>query len=168
MEFSFLFVHSTLVADSFHVLLYTETLVSGTVCRDQSHRSLALPADCTAERCFRIDRAQENLHYVMDIAHEHIFVLDQECQTMPQTPDEETASPSSVMRAGAGGSSIESSMESREGTPMSPKLKFFNHSLSGPGSGGTSDSLSPGVDGPSRKGKSLAHRFNINAVFAFG
>lgn len=83
----------------------------------------------------------------MDIAHDFIFVLDQECQTMPQTPDEETTSPRAT------GSSIESSMESREGTPMSPNQKFFNRSLSGPGSGGTSDSLSPGVDIPSRKGK---------------
>uniref|UniRef100_A0A336MC81 Diacylglycerol kinase n=2 Tax=Culicoides sonorensis TaxID=179676 RepID=A0A336MC81_CULSO len=94
---------------------------------------------CTAERCFRIDRAQENLHYVMDIAHDFIFILDQECQTLPQTPDEETASPASFHQG--------SSLESREGTPGSPGIKFFNRSLSGPGSGGTSDSLSPGIDG---------------------
>lgn len=85
----------------------------------------------------------------MDIAHEHIFVLDQECATMPQTPDDEQ--PRIPV-----GSSIESSMESREGTPMSPNIKFFNsnRSLSGVGSGGgTSGSLSPGIDVPSRKSK---------------
>lgn len=80
----------------------------------------------------------------MDIAHDFIYVLDQECQALPQTPDEDVA---------ARISSIESSMESREGTPLSPSTKFFNRSLSGPGSGGTSDSLSPGIDGPSRKSK---------------
>lgn len=52
-------------------------------------------------------------------------------------------------------SSIESSdKDSREGTPSSPSKKFFNRSLSGPGSGsggGTSGSLSPGIDIPSRK-----------------
>lgn len=77
----------------------------------------------------------------MDIAHDFIYVLDQECQTLPQTPDEARVF------------SIESSMESREGTPMSPSTKFFNRSLSGAGSGCTSDSLSPGIDGPSRKSK---------------
>ncbi|XP_055373663.1 eye-specific diacylglycerol kinase isoform X2 [Condylostylus longicornis] len=43
----------------------------------------------TAERFFRIDRAQEHLHYIMDIANEEVFILDQECATMPQTPDQE-------------------------------------------------------------------------------
>lgn len=40
---------------------------------------------CTAERFFRIDRAQEHLHYLTDIAHEALFVLN----TTAQTPDEE-------------------------------------------------------------------------------
>lgn len=42
-------------------------------------------AACTAERFFRIDRAQEHLHYLTDIAHEALFVLN----TMAQTPDED-------------------------------------------------------------------------------
>lgn len=33
---------------------------------------------CTAERFFRIDRAQEHLHYVTDICTEDLFVLDPE------------------------------------------------------------------------------------------
>jgi hypothetical protein len=37
---------------------------------------LLSPPGCTAERFFRIDRAQENLHYVSDIANDLIFVLD--------------------------------------------------------------------------------------------
>lgn len=112
---------------------------------------------CTAERFFRVDRAQENLHYVNDITTDHVYILDQECATMPQTPEDETAlaSPSSMHQPHGISSSIESSdKDSREGTPSSPSKKFFNRSLSGPGSGsggGTSGSLSPGIDIPSRK-----------------
>lgn len=77
----------------------------------------------------------------MDIAHDFIFILDQECQTMPQTPDDD--SPASIHQG--------SSLESREGTPGSPGVKFFNRSLSG---AGTCDSLSPAIDGQaSRKSK---------------
>ncbi|KAG5682357.1 hypothetical protein PVAND_011713 [Polypedilum vanderplanki] len=91
---------------------------------------------CTAERCFRVDRAQENLHYVTDIASDVIYVLDQECSTLPQTPENE--SPANLVNPII--SSMESS-ESHEGTPMTPGKKFFNRSLSsGPNSGGTSSS----------------------------
>ncbi|XP_046665823.1 eye-specific diacylglycerol kinase isoform X2 [Homalodisca vitripennis] len=45
---------------------------------------------CTAERFFRVDRAQEHLHYLTDISNEALYVLD----TLPQTPDDETAFPS--------------------------------------------------------------------------
>ncbi|XP_055526255.1 eye-specific diacylglycerol kinase isoform X2 [Wyeomyia smithii] len=100
---------------------------------------------CTAERFFRVDRAQENLHFITDIATDCIFVLDQECATLPQTPEDENA-----MRAIPPhlSSSLESSdRDSRDGTPQSPGVKFFNRSLSGPGSG----TLSPALDIPSRK-----------------
>lgn len=114
------------------------------------------PSACTAERFFRVDRAQENLHFITDIATDCIFVLDQECPTLPQTPEDENGS------SGGGGqlsalpshlSSVESSdRDSRDGTPQSPGgVKFFQRSLSGPGSGSASDSLSPAVDIPSRK-----------------
>nr|XP_026491066.1 eye-specific diacylglycerol kinase isoform X2 [Vanessa tameamea] len=44
----------------------------------------------TAERFFRIDKAQENLHYPTDIGHEHVYILD----AAPVTPDtESTAHP---------------------------------------------------------------------------
>lgn len=107
---------------------------------------------CTAERFFRVDRAQEHLHYVTDIANEIIYILDQECPTIPQTPEDEI-SPNFLHQPNASSLSESSDKESpREGTPNSPSNKFFNRSLSGgPGSGGTSDSLSPGVDCPSRK-----------------
>jgi diacylglycerol kinase (ATP) len=49
---------------------------------------------CTAERCFRIDKAQENLHYVSDIAVENLYILDCGGGTVPQTPEDETAAPS--------------------------------------------------------------------------
>lgn len=48
-----------------------------------------LPA-VTAERFFRIDKAQENLHYPADIGHENIYILDAALRT-PDT--ESTAQP---------------------------------------------------------------------------
>ncbi|XP_055625331.1 eye-specific diacylglycerol kinase isoform X2 [Toxorhynchites rutilus septentrionalis] len=108
---------------------------------------------CTAERFFRVDRAQENLHFITDIVTDCIFVLDQEFPTLPQTPEDESSG------GGGGGhhggsaipshlSSLESSdRDSRDGTPQSPGVKFLNRSLSGPGSG----TLSPALDIPSRK-----------------
>jgi diacylglycerol kinase (ATP) len=33
---------------------------------------------CTAERFFRIDRGQEQLHYVTDVAVEAVYVLDED------------------------------------------------------------------------------------------
>jgi hypothetical protein len=95
-----------------------------------------------------VDRAQENLHYVTDVATDVIYVLDQECPTMPQTPEDEL--PQNLI---PNISSLESSdKDSHDGTPSTPSKKFFNRSLSGPNSGGTSDSLSPALDLPSRKG----------------
>ncbi|XP_070075235.1 eye-specific diacylglycerol kinase isoform X6 [Drosophila takahashii] len=44
---------------------------------------------CTAEHYFRIDRAQEHLHYICDIAIDELYILDHEAATMPQTPDQE-------------------------------------------------------------------------------
>lgn len=38
---------------------------------------LEICSACTAERFFRIDRAQEQLHYVTDVAVEAIYVLDE-------------------------------------------------------------------------------------------
>lgn len=102
-----------------------------------------------------MDRAQENLHFITDIATDCIFVLDQECPTLPQTPEDESGG--NLQKEGSAlpahlTSSVESSdRESRDGTPQSPGLKFFNRSLSGPGSGSASDTLSPALDIPSRK-----------------
>lgn len=93
---------------------------------------------CTAERCFRVDKAQENLHYVTDIATDVIYVLDQESPTLPQTPENENSP--NILNPII--SSLESSdKDSHDGTPMTPSKKFFNRSLSsGPTSGGTSSS----------------------------
>lgn len=82
--------------------------------------------------------------------------MDQDCGALPQTPDDDTAlaSPSSLHQK-HGNYSSESSdnldKESRAGTPSSPNKVFLNRSSSGPGSGGTLDSLSPGADILSRK-----------------
>lgn len=52
---------------------------------------------CTAERFFRIDKAQENLHFVSDICCDSLYILECGGGTLPQTPDDDTisASPSS-------------------------------------------------------------------------
>lgn len=51
---------------------------------------------CTAERFFRIDKAQENLHFVSDICCDSLYILECGGGTLPQTPDDDTtaASPS--------------------------------------------------------------------------
>lgn len=49
---------------------------------------------CTAERFFRVDKAQEHLHYVLDIAIENLYILETESGTLPQSPEDETALPS--------------------------------------------------------------------------
>ncbi|XP_059617660.1 eye-specific diacylglycerol kinase [Phlebotomus argentipes] len=89
---------------------------------------------CTAERFFRVDRAQEHLHYLTDIANEALYILDQDCLTMPQTPEDETAlaSPSSLHQPPNLSPSELSEKDSRECTPLTPQKKFFHRSLSGP------------------------------------
>ncbi|XP_053661168.1 eye-specific diacylglycerol kinase [Anopheles marshallii] len=84
---------------------------------------------CTAERFFRVDRAQENLHFITDIATDCVFVLDQESPTLPQTPEDEHR------RLGAQGPPVTTSLESSDGaaSPFSPHAgKLFDRSLSGP------------------------------------
>ncbi|VVC42151.1 Hypothetical protein CINCED_3A014096 [Cinara cedri] len=44
---------------------------------------------CTAERFFRIDRAQECLHYLIDITHDQLFVLD-DPQRLPSAEEDVT------------------------------------------------------------------------------
>ncbi|XP_055681925.1 uncharacterized protein LOC129789281 isoform X2 [Lutzomyia longipalpis] len=100
---------------------------------------------CTAERFFRVDRAQEHLHYITDIANDALYILDQDCPTMPQTPEDETAlaSPSSLHQPPNTSPSESSEKDSRECTPLTPQKKFFNRSLSGPGPTTNLDNLSP-------------------------
>lgn len=63
-------------------------------------------AACTAERMFRVDRAQEHLHYVVDIALDVLYILDEGAITVsttgsiPHTPDDETALPSPTSNHG--------------------------------------------------------------------
>uniref|UniRef100_A0A2C9GPM2 Diacylglycerol kinase n=1 Tax=Anopheles arabiensis TaxID=7173 RepID=A0A2C9GPM2_ANOAR len=96
---------------------------------------------CTAERFFRVDRAQENLHFITDIANDCVFVLDQESPTLPQTPEDEHR------RLGAHGTPVAGSLESGDGgAPCSPQAgKLLDRSLSGPPAATASDI-------PSRKG----------------
>ncbi|XP_065156673.1 eye-specific diacylglycerol kinase isoform X4 [Atheta coriaria] len=81
---------------------------------------------CTAERFFRIDRAQENLHYVADIATDNLYILECENALPPTPTDDDTAVPSPSsnhyvipeMRV-----SDEGSLDSpSDHPPMSPKV----------------------------------------------
>lgn len=57
---------------------------------------LSYPA-CTAERFFRVDRAQEHLHYLTDVAAETLYILDSETGPgLPQTPEDELTFASTI------------------------------------------------------------------------
>ncbi|XP_064629460.1 diacylglycerol kinase zeta-like isoform X4 [Lineus longissimus] len=55
-----------------------------------SPRSILLHSATTAERFFRIDRAQEHLHYITDISSEDLYILDPELinrnNNLPRSP----------------------------------------------------------------------------------
>lgn len=84
---------------------------------------------CTAERFFRVDRAQENLHFLTDIATDSIFILDQELMILPQTPDDDKANCRLLSKKTnfSSGSSDNLERESHENTPTSPNAtqQFF-------------------------------------------
>ena len=70
--------------------MINESIIHGTfIHSDLIHGTHAA---CTAERFFRVDRAQEHLHYVVDICNEDLYILD---------ADEESSSASSAVSAGA-------------------------------------------------------------------
>lgn len=46
---------------------------------------------CTAERYFRVDRAQEHLHYVVDICNEDLYILEEDCTNTISSPPPPTA-----------------------------------------------------------------------------
>lgn len=52
---------------------------------------------CTAERFFRIDRGQEQLHYVTDVAVEAVYILDEDAV---QQQSDGQAGPSQIGVAG--------------------------------------------------------------------
>ncbi|XP_067129236.1 diacylglycerol kinase iota isoform X1 [Centruroides vittatus] len=60
-------------------------------CSETEHESSDVMTDwcfldsCTAERFFRIDFAQEHLHYVVDICADEVFILDQGLTEVPET-----------------------------------------------------------------------------------
>ncbi|XP_046487755.2 eye-specific diacylglycerol kinase [Neodiprion pinetum] len=49
---------------------------------------------CTAERFFRIDRAQEQLHYVTDVAADALYVLEEGVAAVPHPEADSVAQPS--------------------------------------------------------------------------
>ncbi|XP_045763383.1 eye-specific diacylglycerol kinase isoform X10 [Maniola jurtina] len=75
------------------------TLVQNMIKESQTYSNLVdwwFVDSVTAERFFRIDKAQENLHYPTDIGHENIYILD----AAPLTPDtESTAHPDTTATA---------------------------------------------------------------------
>ncbi|XP_071452810.1 eye-specific diacylglycerol kinase isoform X2 [Hetaerina americana] len=76
---------------------------------------------CTAERYFRVDRAQEHLHYVTDVGgSEELFVLDTGSSGAPQTPDDDS---SAMAMAAAGAPKINNpvSTPASEGSTPQPQ-----------------------------------------------
>ncbi|XP_052738066.1 eye-specific diacylglycerol kinase isoform X3 [Bicyclus anynana] len=75
------------------------TLIQNMIKESQTYSNLVdwwFVDSVTAERFFRIDKAQENLHYPTDIGHENIYILD----AAPLTPDtESTAHPDTTATA---------------------------------------------------------------------
>ncbi|KAL1472186.1 hypothetical protein MTO96_023094 [Rhipicephalus appendiculatus] len=61
---------------------------------------------CTAERFFRIDRAQEQLHYVVDIGQDGVYILDPEQSPIaPEPPPPPLSSPTTEETGGLESSS---------------------------------------------------------------
>ncbi|XP_026326421.1 eye-specific diacylglycerol kinase isoform X3 [Hyposmocoma kahamanoa] len=68
------------------------TLIQNMIKESQAYSNLVdwwFVDSVTAERFFRIDKAQENLHYSADIGNENIYILD----AAPLTPDTESTAP---------------------------------------------------------------------------
>ncbi|KAH9641952.1 hypothetical protein HF086_011702 [Spodoptera exigua] len=73
----------------------------------------------TAERFFRIDKAQENLHYPADIGHDNIYILDAAPHT-PRTPDtESTAQPDTTATASLERTAASVSLDTTTGLSVS-------------------------------------------------
>ena len=67
-----------------------------TIQENNQHR--LLPDWCfldsvTAERFFRIDRAQENLHFLLDICEDHLFILEMEHEDIEELQNNLTITP---------------------------------------------------------------------------
>ncbi|XP_020293181.1 eye-specific diacylglycerol kinase isoform X2 [Pseudomyrmex gracilis] len=64
--------------------------------KDRNMDSCCFLDSCTAERFFRIDRGQEQLHYVTDVAVDAVYVLDEDAvpqsKTQPAQPSQVAAS----------------------------------------------------------------------------
>ncbi|XP_017783280.1 PREDICTED: eye-specific diacylglycerol kinase isoform X2 [Nicrophorus vespilloides] len=93
----------------------------------ESNRDWCFVDSCTAERFFRIDKAQENLHYVADISTEALYIL--ECEiVVPQTPTDDD--PATISTISSNNCIIPEMRVSDEGSldspsdqpPMSPKV----------------------------------------------
>lgn len=87
---------------------------------------------CTAEHYFRIDRAQEHLHYICDIAIDELYILDHEAATMPQTPDQERSFSAYSQRIGAQNERRNMDQQGRSGStgtqlPYISKRMFCNY-----------------------------------------
>lgn len=133
------------------------------------HTFLRIPlasTGCTAERFFRIDRAQEHLHYVTDICLDTIYLLDpdanapsgagaggDENNAPTAQPNAAPANSSRLYHATSSGSS--DNLDSRAGTPSSPsgagagrqRAFFAGQQRSGSSGGGSSLSPLPGDAG---------------------
>lgn len=98
------------------LILYVYCIVVAiTACRYADYIEIWISA-VTAERFFRIDKAQENLHYSTDIGHENIYILD----AAPLTPDtESTPHPNTTATASLDRTGQSVSLETTTGLSVS-------------------------------------------------
>ncbi|KAM9835960.1 diacylglycerol kinase zeta-like [Aulostomus maculatus] len=104
----------------------------------------------TADRFYRIDRAQEHLNYVSEISHEEIFILDPELIVMTTVATSPTTIPDLVNPASSLINSRESSSNQSSG-----ELFVFPSSSASPSPSAPSSSQRPRVNSDSSAAEAL-------------
>ncbi|XP_026218179.1 diacylglycerol kinase zeta-like isoform X2 [Anabas testudineus] len=112
----------------------------------------------TADRFYRIDRAQEHLNYVSEISQEEIFILDPELVVMTSVGTSPSVMPDLVNPA----SSLDQSRESTSN--QSPSELFVNSAVASspsPSSSGPSSSQRQRVSSDSSAAEALTHDTSV-------
>ncbi|XP_014488535.1 PREDICTED: eye-specific diacylglycerol kinase [Dinoponera quadriceps] len=112
--------------------------------KDYNMDSCCFVDSCTAERFFRIDRAQEQLHYVTDVAADAVYVLEedagQQCEGQIIADQEQEATQTSDE-----GSKVMPAVTEEEDRPISDGTKGFQERSPSPEQLGSSLSVEGGI-----------------------